>query len=497
MNLKTFRGNNMAQALAEVKKDLGKDAVILHTRSYRVGAVLGLGGRNVVEITASDQAAARDAQLQARRAALGAPGGGGVALRERPAARRAAESAPDSFTPTAFAPVRIRFTSEPDAAGPAKPAAPQAPSREPSPAPSSAASVPQPAVAPVAGARAAQAPTVAPPVRAIGTQARLAPVNETAMAALQDELASIRRLVGQVLQCSRSTAVQVRGGTKPSPGTVLSLGGMSDPLFTTYMRLCDAGMGAELAESLAGKVRDELSPTELCDPSAVEFAMIRHLASIFRVAGDMTRAGLQTDGRPLTIALVGPTGVGKTTTIAKLAAAYKIRLGQRVGLVTSDTYRIAAVEQLRTYANIIGLPLKVATTPKEVEAMVGSLTDCDVILLDTPGRSQHDASRLTELTHAVEAARPHETHLVLCSAVSESVLKRTCDRFGALRPNRVVFSKVDEAVASGALANIAASTRLPISYLTTGQEVPDQIELARADRLARLVLLGPSTERAT
>ena len=104
---------------------------------------------------------------------------------------------------------------------------------------------------------------------------------------------------------------------------------------------------------------------------------------------------------------------------------------------------------------------------------------------------------MTELAHAVEAARPHETHLVLSSGVSESVLKRTCDRFGALRPNRVVFSKVDEAVAAGALANIASSTHLPISYLTTGQEVPDQIELARADRLARLVLLGPSTERAT
>lgn len=496
MNLKTFRGDNMAQALAEVKKDLGKDAVILHTRSYRVGAVLGLGGRNVVEITASDQVAARDAQHQARRAAAGAPGGGGVALRERPATRRAAEQTPGSFTPTAFAPVRIRFSSEPDAPSPATVAPPQAaPARVPSPVP--VGDAPDPGAAPVAAARATQAPPIAPPARSIGTQARLAPINESAMAALQDELASIRRLVGQVLQCSRSTAVQVRGGTKPSPGTVLSLGGMSDPLFTTYMRLCDAGMSAELAESLAGKVRDELSPTELCDPSAVEFAMIRHLASVFRVAGDMTRAGLQSDGRPLTIALVGPTGVGKTTTIAKLAAAYKLRQGQRVGLVTSDTYRIAAVEQLRTYANIIGLPLKVATTPKEVEAMVGSLTDCDVILLDTAGRSQHDASRLTELAHAVEAARPHETHLVLSSGVSESVLKRTCDRFGALRPNRVVFSKVDEAVAAGALANIASSTHLPISYLTTGQEVPDQIELARADRLARLVLLGPSTERAT
>lgn len=493
MNLKTFRGDNMAQALAEVKKDLGKDAVILHTRTYRVGAVLGLGGRNIVEITASDQAAARDAQRLARRAASGAPAA--VALREPPASRRSGGHAADSFTPTAFTPVRMRsgevgaspsaaLKEERRVAGPsAAPRALPVPDRpqaatEASNPPETRSQTPQP---------------VAPPARAISTVARLAPVNDTAIAALHDELASIRRLVGQVLQCSRSAAVQ--GASKPALGTVLALGGMSDPLFAGYMRLCDSGASAELAESVAGKVRDELSPTELVDPSAVEFSMLRHLASRFKVCGEMTRGGLQSDGRPLTIALVGPTGVGKTTTIAKLAAAYKLRQGQRVGLVTSDTYRIAAVDQLRTYANIIGLPLKVATTPQEVGAMVGSLTDCDVILLDTAGRSQHDASRLTELARVVQAARPHETHLVLSTAVSDAVLKRTCERFASLAPNRVIFSKVDEAVATGCLVNIAGVTHLPISYLTTGQEVPDQIELARADRLARLVLLGPASEK--
>src|SRR6185437_14384642 len=104
------------------------------------------------------------------------------------------------------------------------------------------------------------------------------------------------------------------------------------------------------------------------------------------------------------ICLVGPTGVGKTTTIAKLAAAFKLRLRQRVGLITIDTYRIAAVDQLRTYANIIGVPLKVVLTPAELVEAMKELSDCDTILIDTAGRSHQDEQKLGELAAFVNAA---------------------------------------------------------------------------------------------
>lgn len=190
------------------------------------------------------------------------------------------------------------------------------------------------------------------------------------------------------------------------------------------------------------------------------------------------------------VAMVGPTGVGKTTTIAKLAAALKLRHAKKVGLVTSDTYRIAAVEQLRTYANIIGLPLKIAHSPEDMAAACESHADCDVILVDTAGRSQHDADRLDELRRQRDAAQPHQTHLVLAANACESVLLRAAERFRALQPDRLLITKLDEAVAFGPVVNVATRIGLGLSFVTTGQEVPDHIERARAERLARMVLDG-------
>jgi flagellar biosynthesis protein FlhF len=204
------------------------------------------------------------------------------------------------------------------------------------------------------------------------------------------------------------------------------------------------------------------------------------------------------DGRPHTIALVGPTGVGKTTTVAKLAATYKLRQGRSVGLITSDTYRIAAVEQLRTYASIIGLPLKVVLTPAEMAAAVESFRNFDIVLIDTAGRSQNAADRLVELQMFLEAARAHETHLVLSTASGEDVLVQTAESFAKVRPNRILLTKLDEAVNFGIVANVlrrlarsglvGQGEGLPLSYITTGQEVPDHIEHGQADRLARMIL---------
>ena len=194
------------------------------------------------------------------------------------------------------------------------------------------------------------------------------------------------------------------------------------------------------------------------------------------------------DGRPLTIALVGPTGVGKTTTLAKLAASFKLRHQRRVGLITADTYRIAAVDQLRTYANIIGLPLQVVLTPAEMRQAVHALKHCDVILIDTAGRSQNDACRLGELREFLEAARPHETHLVLSSTASEKVLLREAEAFVTVGVDKVILTKLDEAVSFGMVVTALRRIGRELSFFTTGQEVPDHIEVSEPRRLAELVL---------
>jgi flagellar biosynthesis protein FlhF len=336
--------------------------------------------------------------------------------------------------------------------------------------------------------KAAEPAPAAPRTRptSLATKVTLAPTAGEAVASLQAEIASIKRLVGQVLQCSRQTAATVA----PSGQAVVAMGGMPEPLFGQYLKLQDAHVAHDIADALIGQVRDELTPDELAAGDIVRQAVLRHLAALIPVSGGMTKAGPNQAGRPLTIALVGPTGVGKTTTIAKLAAAYKLRQGKKVGLITSDTYRIAAVDQLRTYANIIGLPLKVALTPREMAGACSALADCEVILIDTAGRSQHDKGRLEELAAFVDAAMPDETHLVLSSTVAEPVLTKAADKFSVLKPTRMIFSKLDEAVHFGVIVNACKKVGMRVSYVTTGQEVPDEIEMAQSDRLARLVLDG-------
>ena len=174
----------------------------------------------------------------------------------------------------------------------------------------------------------------------------------------------------------------------------------------------------------------------------------------------------------------------------KLAASYKLRHGKSVGLITADTYRIAAVDQLRTYAGIIGIPLEVVLDPSDIPAAIEKQRAHDIVLVDTPGRSPRDASRLEELSRVLGALGPCRKHLVLSAGASEPVLRSAAERFGTLGPDALIVTKADEAGALGVLLDILRLTDLPLSYLTTGQEVPDDLETARPERLARAVLDG-------
>jgi flagellar biosynthesis protein FlhF len=259
-------------------------------------------------------------------------------------------------------------------------------------------------------------------------------------------------------------------------------------LVAEYSRLIQAQVSRELAGVLMAAVRAELSQEELASTESVRSAMRRQIERMIPVAAGATPGGKQADGRPLMIALVGPTGVGKTTTIAKLAATYQLKHQLRVGLITTDTYRIGAVDQLRTYAGIIGVPLRVAMTAVEARAAVEALADCEVILIDTAGRSPTDTRRLGELADMLALTRPHETHLVLSSTAGEGSLRHAVKGFGGLRPDRVILTKLDETVGMGVVLSVLREAAVQLSYLTTGQEVPADIEQGSSSRLAGLVL---------
>ena len=295
-----------------------------------------------------------------------------------------------------------------------------------------------------------------------------------------DELDAIRSTVGRLLA--------VGGVPSPDAEDPASLAsGRSDALADAYASLIAQELSRDLAERVVSALQEELDEASLEDPEAVRAALLGHLATLVPTAEDLEFTRPR-DGRPRTIAFVGPTGVGKTTTLAKIAATMTLRDEIKVGLVTSDTYRIAAVDQLRTYAEILGLRLEIASTPVEMRAALERCADLDAVLIDTPGRSQNDTDRIADLRALVDAARPHETHLVLSGTAAERVLLREAEAFSTLGPDRVVLTKLDEAVTFGMLVSVVRRIGRRISWVTTGQEVPTDVERATSHRLANLML---------
>ena len=255
-------------------------------------------------------------------------------------------------------------------------------------------------------------------------------------------------------------------------------------LFEIYTQLIDADIDDDLARELICNLRQNYTPEQLHDSAGS-----RALLSAMVEADIRCAPPIQTEvGRRRVIALVGPTGVGKTTTIAKLAANFRLRDGIKMGLVTVDTYRIAAVEQLRTYAEIIDLPMKVVTSPQEMRRALDELSDLDLILIDTAGRSPRDELKIQELKSLLNEANVDEVHLVMSLTASVRSIKMTCDQFSSVNPTSLILTKLDEAAGVGSLLSIGRDVKLPFSYLTTGQDVPEDIEPANPNRVARLVL---------
>ncbi len=600
MKLKTYTAQTMAQALAQVRKDLGSDAMILHTRSFRTGSWLGFGGKPMVEITAStpqpssprqsrrakrsttmspvasssndrselvaasdevqpdivvqrsrvaqrvsgtptEKPASREYMVDDRAALLqGLMGGVGARDRQgnhetvqepiKKITINSIEAEPiedEGFEPMTFRTIQAGLTETPK----------QTPERVPDP-------VHKPAIEPVFEQKTAPAAVVETdepthskllphgnlPVFELAmtpfveepaprkpepsldqleaelyeTKAEVVEVVEIKPAsssvetpsetqALQAQIEQLQKMMGKVLDTTRRTAVAVN---KTSPSGPLPAVEMSAPLHAFYSEMIDNDVPLDLAERFVGAVRDRLDADELNDRTVVRHALLREIESSIQTVSEslLTKAPAHTPGtqhRPHVLALIGPTGVGKTTTVAKLAATAKLRHGKRVALITSDTYRIAAIEQLKTYASIIGLELRIANSPEEISSQIDSLRDIDLVVIDTAGRSQNNHARLDELGALIAAARPDETHLVLSSTVGDNVLRKTAERFMSLGPDRCILTKIDEAVTTGMIAGMSERIGLPLSFVTVGQEVPDDILPARADRLARAVLDGP------
>lgn len=254
---------------------------------------------------------------------------------------------------------------------------------------------------------------------------------------------------------------------------------LPDRLNQMYWSLLAQEVDEGVARRWVIALRDE-NPTQ---GSAEPSSLCAGLADI--LAKEMPRAESRVGaGARRVVALVGPTGVGKTTTVAKLAAWCRFRENKRVALITTDTYRIAGPQQLKTYADLMGLPFCVASVPGDLRRALGAAREADVIFVDTVGRSPRRKDQVEELKAYVSDTEGCEVRLVLSATTKRADLLEAVEGYRPMGFCSIIATKIDETLSVGPVVEASLRAAIPITYLTTGQEVPDDIEEAHPLRLA-------------
>jgi flagellar biosynthesis protein FlhF len=289
---------------------------------------------------------------------------------------------------------------------------------------------------------------------------------QTRLRKLEREMQEIRALV-QTMHAYITNGAALADGETESPVIAATLD--EHPLLRPLMA---AGIEHEVAQELLRRV------PRLPHNAAVD-ALRRTLSARIPIGGALPR---ESRHRQIAV-LVGSTGVGKTTTIAKLAAIHALDYGRKVALLSLDTYRIGAIQQLRTYAELMNLPLHIATDADEVQEGLEQFAGYDLVLVDTIGRGQRDEPHLQAMRQALTPVKGI-VYLTLSATADSATLLDAAQRFSVFEPDAVILTKLDEAARVGNCINLALRRALPFAYFTTGQRVPEDITLADAQTLA-------------
>src|SRR5664279_3238829 len=270
--------------------------------------------------------------------------------------------------------------------------------------------------------------------------------------------------------------------------------GVSQDLSDAYAMLTAAELSAELAREIVQAAGDRLNgqrlppgrPTPRADASAFQRALTEEISSRFTTEGTLGR-GPET---PRIVALVGPPGSGKTTTLVKLAVNYGLAARRPVLLLSIDTHRVAAADQLRSYAAILGVGFQLLETVSSLAQTIEENRGKELIFIDTPGLAYGDLEDAESLAHFLATRTDIDTHLVLPASMKTADLSRVVDAFGVLKPRHLLFTTLDETRSYGPIFSEAARTGKPLSFFTAGQRIPEDLEAASPERVLDLVLHG-------
>ncbi len=300
----------------------------------------------------------------------------------------------------------------------------------------------------------------------------------------RSDLEEIKKLLLNTLAKSQGGGIRSVQWPNAGPGTA-TVGHTGEEILPEDSPLAQELLKSGISTDLIRKILDTLSalPVESGNQT-IKSRLAETLNRLIKFAGTLKLK----KNSPRIIALVGPTGVGKTTTTAKLAAMYALNRGNKVALITMDIFRVGAVEQLKTYSRIMGIPLEVASTPKELEKAVDKHSSCDLIFIDTAGRSHKDKEKLDEMKNFLENKIPIEVYLCLSATTKDRELEEILKRFSIFQVSKVVFTKIDESESFGNMVNLLMKDNLQIAYFTTGQRVPEDIEVATSSKLASMIL---------
>lgn len=467
MRVKRYIVDTMPDAMLKIRNELGSDAVILSTKEVKLGGFLGMFQKKKIEVIAATEEKAAPAPkakpLLPAQPSVPAP----VARQAVPEAyRKTSQLAQPAASPQAgsaspvLTAIGVQEREEPIITA-VMPPAPQPPVTEPQ--------LRQTSIEPASSA--ASARLEAAIARAADPEQFLAPTGARSVNSAKEE-----RLLEEIRQMKMwlsELAKKQTNGREMPPG-----------LHSIQQQLMSQEVGPELADRWVEEVYEAwLSSGKTLSDDDMQ-ARLRTIVNSFldhRIdagIGDQTRI----------VYIAGPTGVGKTTTIAKLAADQIFRLHKKVGFITADTYRISAIEQLRTYATILNVPLEVVQSPGDVQRAMQRLEHCDLILMDTAGRNYLNELFVAELHSLLAPSDVSETYLVLSLTSKAQDMKRITEHFSKYNLDKLIFTKLDETETTGAIFNLLNEYPFKVSFLTNGQNVPDDLLQADAELMVDMLL---------